>query len=204
MPYRLVVPDTPAARGAHAVAGEYLTPSLLNHSLRSYVWAVEHARRAGLRYDDELLFVAAMLHDIGLTDAFDNHARPFEHAGGDVARVLTAGAQWTELRRGRVAQVIVSHMWDEVSAQDDPEGHLLAFSTAMDISGRNRGTVPEEVCADVVRELPRLELAVEFADAMTAQGARKPGCAAAQFVMHGGPDRLASNPLARLSDRPVG
>ena len=38
----------------------------------------------GIAFDDELYYVSALLHDIGLTDAFDSHRVPFEEAGGDL------------------------------------------------------------------------------------------------------------------------
>ena len=53
--------------------------------------------------DAELLFVASLLHDLGLVPAFDAHAVDFEHAGGAVARVFAAGAGWPEARQRRLA-----------------------------------------------------------------------------------------------------
>src|SRR4051794_14610040 len=39
----------------------------------------------GVVFDADLLYVAAMLHDIGLVAAFDSHTVDFEQAGGHVA-----------------------------------------------------------------------------------------------------------------------
>ncbi|WP_084960067.1 HD domain-containing protein [Thermoactinospora rubra] len=188
-------PDTPACRAALEVATAYHTPSLLNHSIRAYLWAADHAERNGIAFDAELLYVAAMLHDIGMTPEFDSHTVPFEEAGGHVAWVFGAGAGWPAQRRERVAQVIVRHMWDEVDVTQDPEGHLLELSTAMDISGRRTEEIPAEVRERVLREYPRLDLVKEFAACMVEQGERKPSSLAAGFVRSGLPDRLARNPL---------
>src|SRR5215475_13174800 len=117
-------PDTAACRGAYDVARTYCSPALLNHSIRSYVWAALYAKDHGISFDDELLYVSALLHDIGLVKAFDNHALPFEDAGGHVAWVLTAGAGWSVERRQRAADVIVRHMWKAVDVDEDPEGFL--------------------------------------------------------------------------------
>lgn len=106
----LPVPSTAAARGALEVATEYCTPALLNHSLRSYVWAAAHAHACHLQLDHELLYVAALLHDIGLVAEFDNHSLAFEDAGGHIASVLTAGAGWDITRRARARKIIVEHM----------------------------------------------------------------------------------------------
>jgi hypothetical protein len=74
---------------------------------------------------------------------FDNYALPFEEAGGHVAWVFGAAAGWPVERRGRVREVIVRHIWDEVDVAQDPEGHLLEISTSMDISApAHRGYIP--------------------------------------------------------------
>ncbi|MEV4578142.1 HD domain-containing protein [Nonomuraea jabiensis] len=167
----LVIPDTPACRGALEVAARYHTPSLLNHSIRAYLWAAAYAREHGIAYDAELLYVSAMLHDLGLAAEFDSHSVPFEEAGGDVAWVFCAGAGWSPERRARAREVIVRHMWDEVPLEEDPEGHLLELSTGMDISGRRTEEIPEAVRREVLERHPRLEIAKEFGACISEQGA---------------------------------
>ena len=92
-------PVSAAATAALAVATEYCSPALLNHSVRSYLWAAEYARRHDIEVDHELLYVAAVLHDLGLVAPFDSHLIEFEHAGGHVAWVFAAGAGWPVGRR---------------------------------------------------------------------------------------------------------
>src|SRR5687767_10918151 len=106
------LPSTPACAAALEVATAYCSPALLNHSVRAYLWAVAHADTHGIAFDDELLFVAAMFHDLGLVKEFDSHTVPFEEAGGHVAWVFGAGAGWPVARRQRLSEVIVRHMWD--------------------------------------------------------------------------------------------
>jgi len=62
-------PQTPTATAALAVATRFYTPALLNHCVRSYLWGTMYGAAHGITYDDELLYVSAMLHDISLTDA---------------------------------------------------------------------------------------------------------------------------------------
>ncbi|MFI7609816.1 HD domain-containing protein [Nonomuraea terrae] len=191
----LVIPDTPACRGAYEVAARYHTPSLLNHSVRAYLWAAAYARDNGIAFDAELLYVSAMLHDIGMAPEFDSHTVPFEEAGGHVAWAFCAGAGWSAERRARASEVIVRHMWDEVPLAEDPEGHLLELSTGMDISGRRTEEIPAEVRREVLALHPRLEIAEEFAACISAQGTRKPGSIAGRFVRGGITERIARNPL---------
>ncbi|WP_214323343.1 HD domain-containing protein [Nonomuraea sediminis] len=190
-------PDTPACRTALEVATEYHTPSLLNHSIRAYLFAAAYGREHGIGFDDELLFVSSMLHDIGLTPQFDSHTVPFEEAGGHVAWVFGAGAGWPVERRVRAAEVIIRHMWDQVDVEQDPEGHLLELSTGMDISGRRTEEIPAGVRVDVLARYPRLDIAKEFTACVTEQGARKPDSLAGRFVRAGIADHIAANPLDR-------
>ncbi|MGA7989413.1 MAG: HD domain-containing protein [Candidatus Dormiibacterota bacterium] len=188
-------PRTAAARAALEVATEYCSPALLNHSLRSYIWAVSRAGRTGIAFDEELLYVSAMLHDIGLVPEFDSHTVPFEFAGGHVAWVFGAGAGWPAERRRRASDIIVRHMWSEVDVTVDPEGHLLELATGLDISGRHPEWWPRGFRDDVVRVLPRLGLRAEFLRCFQEQAMRKPGSTAAAAVASGIADRLAPNVL---------
>ena len=167
----------------------------MNHCVRSYIWAASHAQREHIAFDAELLFVAAMLHDIGLEQEFDSHTVPFEEAGGHVAWVFAAGAGWPLERRRRVAEIIVRHMWDAVDVSADPEGFLLEIATGLDISGRHPEWWGKEMRRDVVAELPRLGLRDEFLRCFQDQAVRKPGSAAAQAVASGIAGRLAANVL---------
>jgi HD domain len=190
-------PQTDAEIHALEVLERFATPALVNHSRRSYAWAATYAAARGMDFDSELLFVAAMLHDIGLVTSFDSHAVPFETAGGHVGWVLAAGAGWAVARRERVVEVIERHMWPSVDPAMDPEGFLLEVATGLDISGRNPDWWPAELRADVLASLPRLDLAPEFAACFEAEAARKPHSAAARLMASGFVERLAANPLDR-------
>jgi hypothetical protein len=86
-------------------------------------------------------------------------------------------------------------MWDAVDVAQDPEGHLLELSTAMDISGRQTGEIPADLRADVLARYPRLGLAEEFVGYFEDQARRKPLCLAAKFVRSGFAARVTANPL---------
>ncbi|MFN8651815.1 MAG: HD domain-containing protein [Gemmatimonadales bacterium] len=193
----LTIPDSGACRAALEVATTYCTPALRNHSIRAYLWAAGHAKRERIDFDPELLYVSALLHDIGLVEAFDNYKIPFEDAGGHLAWVFGAAAGWPVARRQRASEVIIRHMWDTVDVGEDPEGHLLELSTAMDVSGRSTDLIDPDFRRDVLAAYPRLGFAEEMIGYFEAQGRRKPGCLAARFVESGFAGRVRGNPLER-------
>ncbi|MBB5802765.1 hypothetical protein F4560_002533 [Saccharothrix ecbatanensis] len=188
-------PDSKAAATALDVCHEYAEPWLLNHSLRAYAWAVVHAASADIPHDGELLYVAALLHDLALTPPFDSHTMPFEEAGGHLAWVFAAGAGWGRVRRDRLAEVIVLHMRDDVSADEDPESHLLQVAVTADVSGGGLDRFTEQIKDDVVTRFPRLGFAEAFLKRADDQAARKPGCAVAGLMGTGWADRVLANPL---------
>jgi hypothetical protein len=188
-------PQTPAATAALSVATRFYTPALRNHCIRSYLWGAEYAKAHGIEFDDELYYVSAMLHDIGLTKPFDSHRLPFEVAGGDLAWVFGVAAGWSEDRAARADEIIVLHMRDDVPAADDPESHLLQVATSWDVVGRRPEEFPPQLRATVVERYPRLGFGAEFTACFADQAQRKPDGAAAASIANNGAAKIAANPL---------
>ncbi len=192
-------PDTLAARGALELARQYQSPAITAHALRSWLWAEAFARVDGIaEVDHELLYVAAVLHDIGTVAEFDNHTVSYEHAGGHVGVALTAGAGWLAERRTRVLEVIVRHNWPRVDPAMDAEGYLLDVATGLDISGARSDALPGSFVREVLAVYPRGRLAAEFGACVADQAARKPDTAARRLVDDGIVAKLAANPLERM------
>jgi HD domain len=197
-PAQLLPVPSRATCVASEVASRYQTVSLLEHCARAYLWAASLGDQRGLDFDRELLYVAAMLHDLGLSPAFDNVTNAFEIAGGELAWVFAAASGWSEQRREHARTIIVSHMCDEpLSPAQDPESHLLHLATGFDIAGRNPDLWPAEIQEAVLRIHPRHQLAEEFTRLFAEQAGRKPSCAAAASIRGGVAHRIAANPLDR-------
>jgi hypothetical protein len=188
-------PVTPAAEAALSVGTRFCSPALLNHSIRSYLWGAMYGTAHGIAFDDELYYVAALLHDIGLTEAFDSHRLPFEEAGGQLAWVFGVAAGWPAERAARVSEIIVLHMRDDVAPADDPESHLLQVATTWEAAGRRPEEFPPDARAEMLARYPRLGFGAEFLTCIEDQARRKPGSAAAASVDKGLAGRIAANPL---------
>jgi HD superfamily phosphodiesterase len=182
----LLTPPTPTAALARELVEKWSSPSLVNHCLRSWAWGRRLAENLGLDYDSELLYVAAMLHDLGVVPQFDAVAVPFEDAGGAVAWAFAAGAGWPPARRTRVEEVIQRHAWAVVDPEDDAEGYLLEAATSIDVSGSGAEKLDRAFIVDVGRTVPRFDFAREFTAAVHEQAHRKPGSEAARFDAGGG------------------
>src|ERR1700745_3296990 len=87
----LIIPDSLLAKEATALLREHSTELLFNHSIRVYLFAAEQGRQRNLRFDSELLYVAAAFHDLGLIKKFSSQNERFEVDGANAARqFLTA------------------------------------------------------------------------------------------------------------------
>ena len=185
----LLTPPTPTAALALEVLQKWSSPALVNHCLRSWAWAQRLAETMSLDHDPELLFVAAILHDLGVAPHFDALEVPFEDAGGAVAWSFAAGAGWAPDRRRRVEEVIQRHMMRSVDPLEDAEGFLLEAATSLDVSGGGSERWDVEFIRAVGLELPRLDFAASFAASMHMQALRKPRSEAARFDGGGGAAR---------------
>jgi len=195
------IPDTPACAYAYEVMEAYLSPALRNHSMRSYLWAAALGTSRGIAFDPELLYVASVLHDLGLVKEFDNHTEPFEVAGGHVGWVFAAGAGWPAERRKRVSEVVVRHQLQDVDPAEDPEGFLLMMSTGFDIAGRAAEEYPDSLRSEVLERWPRLDLADQFLRCFQDQAGRKPDSTAAGALRSNLAARMAENPLEQAAQR---
>jgi len=105
------VPDTPPISRAIDFARERSEPYLFNHVMRSWLFAALLAQRKQIAHDGEVLAVTAILHDLGLAEAFDGPLR-FEVEGANAARAFARN----EGMDNRRAQLI----WDGVALNSTP------------------------------------------------------------------------------------
>ncbi|WP_432327213.1 HD domain-containing protein [Mucilaginibacter sp. P25] len=81
----ILKPDTPPVRAAEAYARSVSSPMLFNHVMRCYHFADLFAKKHQVAADQELLFLSAVLHDLGFTSSVPGQNR-FEIEGAEAAR----------------------------------------------------------------------------------------------------------------------
>jgi hypothetical protein len=133
------VPDSKMAREAtqlvRAAEGEFL----FEHSVRVYYWAAFAGKRKGLRFDPELLYVAALFHDYGLTSGYgDSHLR-FEVDGANAARDFLKKHGVSEADTQSIWLAIAVHTTNGISPNLFPVASLLAEGANMDLVGAGYG-----------------------------------------------------------------
>jgi hypothetical protein len=169
-----VIPDSLLAKEATDIAREYSTDLLFNHSMRVYLFAAEQGRQQKLRFDPELLYVAAAFHDLGLTKKFSSPTERFEVDGANAARQFLSGHGVPEHQIYTVWEAIALHTTPGVTQYMSPEVALLYSGVGLDVLGRGLETFPVDVREEIVAKYPRKNFKEEFLKAYFAGFAHKP------------------------------
>jgi HD domain len=150
------VPDSTLATQARELIADVAAPFLVNHSVRSYAWAVELARHDELQFDPEILYVSAMLHDIGLVPAFDLGGC-YEVDGAIAAERLAREAGEPEERIRAIYDVIALHNNETLPPDSASEVVLLWDSTGIDVTGDRLTDVRWAIIPGLLAAYPRLD-----------------------------------------------
>ena len=188
------VPDSALARQARELIADVAAPFLVNHSVRSYAWAVELARQDDLRFDSEILYVSALLHDIGLVPAYDLGGC-FEVDGAIAAEQFAREAGAPDERARSIYDVVVLHMIEDLPPDPSGEVVLLWDSTGTDVTGHRFTDVRPAIIPGLLAAYPRLDFKRGFAALFVDQASRKSTCRAAEMVDTGFLEEIAQAPF---------
>src|SRR5689334_5613034 len=170
----LVIPDSSLAKEATDILREYSTDLLFNHSIRVYLFAAEQGRQRKLRFDPELLYIAAAFHDLGLTRNFSSTDERFEVDGANAARQFLAAHDVPEDQVRTVWEAIALHTTPGITHHMQPEVALLYTGVGLDVLGRGFDQFPADVREEIVARYPRKHFRDDFIKAYVAGFAHKP------------------------------
>jgi hypothetical protein len=108
---------------------------LFEHSTRVYFWGALAGKRRDLTFDPELLYTAALFHDVGLTIGFQESRLRFEVDGANAARDFLRGHGISDVDIERVWLAIALHTTPGISAHLHPIAALTAEGVMMDLVG---------------------------------------------------------------------
>jgi hypothetical protein len=177
-----MTPDTPLALQANAFVFACSPLPLVNHCRRTYEFGATLLTRAGKSFDAEVLYIASMLHDLGLTQTWEDGVTPFEKRGAEVA--ATQLAQWgaapevTDL----VKEAIALHL--KASAAEDPRPEVVGVSigAGVDVLGLRLDELPKYFVDQVLEQHPRLGFKQLLIEAIDRQAGLKPDSRIATYA----------------------
>lgn len=148
-------PDSKLAREATELVRDSVSDLIYHHSRRTYFFGILQGRNRDLSFDPELLYVAAMFHDLGLGEPFHSSGRRFEVDGADEARRFLQARQVPEDSIRRVWTAIALHTTPGIPEFMEPEVALLTAGVEYDVLGIGYHDVDEADRAAVVALHPR-------------------------------------------------
>jgi len=153
-------PSSILTRAAEETAQQRLSPALLNHAYRSYLFGVAVASLEGIDVDRELLFAAAMLHDLGL--ATPVLGVDFTLASARMAREVAEAVGLSSDATEIIRTAITLHHTPGVTLADGPVAYSMSAGAALDVVGVRSWLLPPGVLRSAVAEHPRCGFKQEF------------------------------------------
>lgn len=171
------LPRTDLAVRALRYAEEAEPAVIFRHSVRSYLFARALADRRGMRagadFDDELVFLGCVLHDLGLSEQ-GNGGQRFEVDGADLAarflRELGTGEEAVTV----VWDAIALHTSEGIASRKGPEVALAHEGISVDVLGLGKEQLPEGFADRVHTAFPRADLAYAITDLIVQQALANP------------------------------
>ena len=149
------VPDSKLGRAITEFVRDSESELLFNHSVRVYFFGAIAGQQRELTFNHELLYAAAMFHDIGLMPAHSSQNLRFEVDGANAARDF--------LRNHGVDASDLEKIWTGIALHTTPGvpefmHPIIALTTAgveMDVLGLTHAQYDDDVREAVVAAFPR-------------------------------------------------
>jgi hypothetical protein len=155
------VPDTALVRDAIDLSRSLLEPFLFNHVMRSWLFGILLSEAAEVAPDAELLAVAAILHDLGLTERYTAENR-FEVDGANAAREFMKNRGISAQQTQVVWDAIALHTTPTLALHKEPEVVMTHSGIAVDVLGAGLDRIPQEKQRAILTAFPRLAFKDEF------------------------------------------
>lgn len=165
-------PDSAIVRQAVDFARGASSPMLFNHVMRSYY--LGRAIAGGEQsLDEEIVFLSAVLHDLGLTDA-GRGPRRFEIEGADVARRFLTDHGFDEDRSWLVWDTIALHPWTDINLFKEPEARVAQIGIMADVVGAGLEKIDPAAVESVLAAFPRENFKAGFVELLMDEATLKP------------------------------
>lgn len=168
----LVLPDSKLARLAEDECRETLSPAVVNHSYRTFVFGLVLADLDRVQMDAEMLYVASLLHDIRL-----EHPQPntcFAVRGGHEARELCERAGVDDTVAWTISEAIVAHVTPGLDQELGPLAPAIQSGAMLDLVGMRLWDVEQVFVDAVIARWPRHGCAQHVAACWKAEAAAVP------------------------------
>jgi predicted hydrolase (HD superfamily) len=150
------LPDSKLAHAATELVRTVSSETLYNHCVRTYLFAALSFKTSQTKFDEELVFLASILHDLGLVDSFMTDNERFEVDGADAAVAFLE--QWSVPRPqlDKIWDAIALHTSIGIVSRKAPDIAAVSLGSGMDMGGIGLEQLDGTDVDEVLRHFPRL------------------------------------------------
>jgi hypothetical protein len=177
----VTVPDTALVARAMEEARAVSEPYLFNHVVRSWLFAVHLAELQNVSYDEEVVAVASLLHDVGLTKGYQGKRR-FEVEGADMARALVKAEGMDERRAQLIWYCVALNATLSISPYAEPEVGICTAGAGADYAGLLYERIPRAEAARILAAFPRLQMKRQLKECLCVMAQARPETTYDNFV----------------------
>lgn len=169
----LIAPDSELSRKAASLVEAVHSKAMLHHVHRTWWFAEFLGQKRQLKYDREVVYLASVLHDLGLTKEYVADQR-FEVDGANAASRILRGQGYPESKADLVWQAIALHSSGGIAERMAPEIALVFLGAHVDVMGLHYDEMTPSFVDDVLQTYPRLGFKAAFQQALAEVARKKP------------------------------
>ena len=166
-------PDTELTRKAAALVARVHNQPMQHHLHRTWWFAEFLGRKRGLQYDRELVYLASIFHDLGLTEEFAADGR-FEVDGADAASRFLKQQGYEDAKAEMVWDAVALHSSVGIVERKRPEIALISLGAHVDVFGLHLDEITPALLDDTLALYPRLGMKKAFTAAVAEVVRKKP------------------------------
>jgi hypothetical protein len=156
-------------------------PYLLNHAMRSWLFAAKLGQSKGIDCDLEVVAVGTILHDIGLSAAVSGSNR-FEVNGAAAARSFVNERGISDRRAQLIWDLVALNSTVSIALHKEPEVALGIMGIGLDYGGFFFDLVPSADVTNILNAFPRLKMKDRFAETCCRLVTAKPETSSDNFL----------------------
>lgn len=172
--FELAIPDSKLCKKATALVQQVSPQFLYNHCLRSVAFGQQLGQQNQLKFDPELFYLSAIMHDLGLTPEYDNGKQRFEVEGADAAKHFVQKHGLTEDKAEIIWDAIALHSSIGIASRKRPEVALVHLGVSVDVFGFGVEALDSDLVHQIFETYPRLNLENAITELLVHQVKSKP------------------------------
>ena len=172
--------DSEIARLATDFSRSAYPPYLFNHAVRTFLLGSLVGRALGQKFDEEILYLACLLHDLGLTEKFQGES-PFEIQGAETARRFLEEHGYAKEKLGVVWDGIAMHA-SPIGQFKQPEIALVGEGAGADVIAPDFSQIKKSDVEEIVKAFPRLKFKDAFVKTCADVIRKHPRAASSSFM----------------------